>query len=92
MSPPKITNAPGHIWRPHTRGWECRWQARTDLVQKGFEPKSKQLFVGEEPKAADVAFIQDECRRLQDEMLTFGRGGLPEQNHYEGSLGSLIKF
>jgi hypothetical protein len=91
MSPPKITNAPGHIWRPHTRGWECRWQARTDLVQKGFEPKSKQLFVGEEPKAADVAFIQDECRRLQDEMLTFGRGGLPEQNPYEGSLGSLIK-
>lgn len=91
MKAPRIANAPGHIWRSHARGWECRWQARTDLVQKGFEPKSKQLFVGEEPTESDIAFIQDECRRLQDEMLTFGRGGLPEQSKYDGTIGSLIK-
>jgi hypothetical protein len=90
MSSPRITDAPGHIWRKHTRGWECRWQARTDLVERGFTPKSQQLFVGEEPNETEVAFIKDQCRRLQDEMLTFGRGGLPEMNAYEGSLKSLI--
>lgn len=90
MSPPKITDAPGHIWRKHTAGWECRWQARTDLVQRGFTPKSRQVFVGEEPTATETAYIQDTCRRLQDEMLTFGRGGMPTTNAYEGSLRSLI--
>ena len=90
MSPPRITDAPGHIWRKHTRGWECRWQARTDLVERGFTPKSQQLFVGEEPNETEIAFIKDQCRRLQDEMLTFGRGGLPQMNAYDGSLRSLI--
>jgi hypothetical protein len=90
MSPPRLTDAPGHIWRKHTRGWECRWQARTDLVERGFTPKSQQLFVGEEPNETEIAFIKDQCRRLQDEMLTFGRGGLPQINAYEGSLKSLI--
>ncbi|MET4210473.1 hypothetical protein [Bradyrhizobium sp. LA2.1] len=90
MSPPRIKDAPGHIWRKHTRGWECRWQARTDLVERGFIPKSQQLFVGQEPNETEVSFIQDQCRRLQDEMLTFGRGGLPQMNAYEGSLKSLI--
>lgn len=90
MTHPKITDAPGHIWRKHVRGWECRWQCRTDLVEKGFKPKSQQLFVGEEPSETEIAFIQDSCRRLQDEMLTFGRGGLPTVNPYEGSLRSLI--
>jgi len=90
MTHPKITEAPGHIWRKHALGWECRWQARTDLVQRGFTPKSRQLFVGEEPNETEVAYIQDTCRRLQDEMLTFGRGGLPTINAFEGSLSSLI--
>lgn len=90
MTHPRITDAPGHIWRKHARGWECRWQCRTDLAERGFSPKSKQLFVGQEPSAVEIAFIQDTCRRLQDEMLVFGRGGLPTLNPYEGSLRSLI--
>jgi hypothetical protein len=90
MSHPRITDAPGHIWRKHARGWECRWQARTDMVNKGFMPKSQQLFVGQEPTETEIAFIQDTCRRLQDEMLTFGRGGLPVVTQFEGSLKSLI--
>lgn len=90
MSHPRITDAPGHIWRKHARGWECRWQARTDLVAKGFTPKSKQLFVGEEPTETEIAFIQDTCRRLQDEMLIFGRGDLPVVSQFDGSLRSLI--
>lgn len=78
--PSRIPDAPGHIWRPYSKGWECRWQARTDLVQRGFSPKSQQLFVGDGPNETEVAFIQDTCRRLQDEMLTFGREGLPSSN------------
>lgn len=88
---PKIEDAPGLIWRPHGRGWEARWQCRTDLVAKGFSPKSTQLWVGAEPSAKDAAFISDNCRRLQDEMLIFGRGGLPTTiNPFDGSLRSLI--
>lgn len=91
MSPPKLIEAPGHIWRKHTNGWECRWQARTDLVQRGFLPKSKQLFVGEQPSGTEIAFIQDECRRLQDEMLIFSRGGIAEVGAFDGTLKSLIQ-
>lgn len=90
MSAPRIKDAPGSIWRKHAKGWECRWQCRTDLVERGFLPKSQQLFVGQEPNEIETAYIQDQCRRLQDEMLTFGRGGLPEANAYDGSLRSLV--
>jgi hypothetical protein len=90
MTHPKIEDAPGHIWRKHTRGWECRWQCRTDMVEKGFTPKSQQLFVGEAPNETEIAHIQDNCRRLQDEMLEFSRGGLPAVSTFEGSLRSLI--
>jgi hypothetical protein len=90
MTHPKITDAPGHIWRKHTNGWECRWQCRTDLIDKGFKPKSQQLYVGEEPNETEIAYIQDTCRQLQDEMLTFGRGGLPIVTAFNGTLRSLI--
>lgn len=90
MSARKVENAPGHIWRKHTRGWECRWQCRTDLIDKGFKPKSQQLFVGEEPNETEIAYIQDSCRRLQDEMLVFGRGGVAAVTTFTGSLRSLI--
>jgi hypothetical protein len=90
MKPARIPDAPGHIWRKHAQGWECRWQARTDLIEKGFTPKSRQLYVGEAPNETEIAYIQDTCRRLQDEMLTFGRGGLPTVNAFDGTLRSLI--
>lgn len=90
MTHPTIKDAPGHIWRKHTRGWECRWQCRTDLAERGFSPKSQQLFVGDEPTETEIAFIKDNCRRLQDEMLVFGRGGLPTVSAFDGSLRSLI--
>lgn len=92
MTHPTVKDAPGHIWRKHARGWECRWQCRTDLIEKGFIPKSQQLFVGEQPTETEIAFIQDTCRALQDEMLVFGRGGVPTvTTTFDGTLGSLIK-
>jgi hypothetical protein len=89
---PKIEDAPGLIWRPHGRGWEARWQCRTDLAAKGFKPKSTQLWAGIEPSPKDEAYIQDNCRRLQDEMLLWGRGGVPvvDTTPFDGTLRSLI--
>lgn len=93
MTPkPQIADAPGLIWRPTKTGWEARWQARTDLIGKGFSPKSQRLWVGLEPTEAEAANIRDNCRRLQDEMLIFARGGMPERlaTVFDGTMRSLI--
>jgi len=91
--PPKIDNAPGLRWRTIGQNWEARWQARTDLINKGFPTKSQRVWLGKEPTELEIVEIQDGCRRLQDEMLLFSRGGLPTGGHtyvYDGTYKSLI--
>ena len=91
--PPKIEDAPGLRWRTIGQNWEGRWQARTDLINNGFVPKSQRVWIGKEPTELEVVEIQDECRRLQDEMLLFSRGGLPSSgtiHTYDGTYRSLI--
>lgn len=89
--PPRIDNAPGLVWKPRKDGWEARWQARTDLVKRGYQPKSARLWAGQEPSEIDRALISDECNRLQSEMLVWGRGGVPTVlGVFDGSLKSLI--
>ncbi|HXJ61322.1 MAG TPA: tyrosine-type recombinase/integrase [Verrucomicrobiae bacterium] len=88
---PKVENAPGLIWRPYQKGWEARWQARTDLVNKGFAPKSQRLWTGEQPTETEAAYISDSCQRLQTEMLLFSRGGIPVAiNVFDGTIRSLV--
>lgn len=87
---PRVNNAPGLIWRPYQEGWEARWQARTDLIRKGFEPKSMRVWTGSEPTEAEAAQISDTCNRMQEEMKIFGRGGLPAANPFDGTLRTLI--
>jgi hypothetical protein len=90
-TPPKVENAPGLIWRTSSKGWEARWQCRTDMINAGFMPKSQRMWEGVEPTAAEAAAIADGCTRLQDEMKIFGRGGLPKPlSVLEGTLRSLI--
>jgi hypothetical protein len=89
-SPPKIDNAPGLVWKPRKAGWEARWQARTDLVLRGFTPKSARLWTGTEPSEAERAWIIDRCAALQTEMLVWGRGGIPQASSFTGTLASLI--
>lgn len=92
---PIIQDAPGHIVRRVGRKWEVRWQARTDLINKGFLPKSERLWIGDAPTDTERKQISDLCRRLQDEMLIFGRGGLPTSSTeytFDGSLRSLINL
>lgn len=85
---PKIENAPGITWKPRKHGWEARWHARTDLIAKGFLPKSLRLWSGTEEELSPVAvqFIQDRCHAMQAEMLTWARGGIPQAGIMDGTL------
>lgn len=90
--PPKVENAPGLTWRTRKVGWEARWQCRTDLAQRGFEPKTVRLgHFTEPPTRIEEMWIQDKCNALQAEMLVWGRGGLPQVSRYDGTLASLIQ-
>lgn len=87
---PHVEEAPGLRWRRRNDQWEAIWRARADLIARGFTPKNQWLWRGHEPTPAEVAEMQDTCRRLQDEMLAFSRGGLPKVGTYNGTLRSLI--
>lgn len=91
---PKIENAPGIIWRPYKGDrWEARWQARSDIVKRGFRPKSMRVWVGEIDglDGANVAYIQDRANSLQAEMLVWGRGGIAPMGAYDGTVKSLAE-
>lgn len=49
-TPPRVEDAPGLVWRERTRKkvWVAYWQARSDLVKKGYAPGAKQLWEGAE--------------------------------------------
>ena len=89
--PVKVKDAPGLVWRKRANGYEARWQARGDLIERGWMPKSERLWCGEgDPSETDWNWISDRCRTLQTEMLIFSRGGVPEVGGYRGTLASLI--
>jgi hypothetical protein len=90
ITPPTIDNAPGLVWRESGGQWTATWRARTDLVKRGFSPKNHPIWKGTDLTPLAIAEIQDTCRRLQDEMLIFSRGGLPAIVGFDGSLASLI--
>lgn len=88
---PHIDNAPGLTWDELKSGWVARWQARTDLVKRGYEVKSVRLWTGTEDKLTNtvVSYIQDRCTTLQNEMLVWSRGGIEQIAKYDGTLKSL---
>lgn len=89
---PHVEDAPGLIWREKENGggWTAMWRARDDIIKLGFRPKNMTLWSGIEPNETERAFIADNCRRLQDEMLAFGRGYEPKINKFDGTLRTLI--
>jgi len=90
--PVRVRNAPGLVWRQRGKTWEARWQARTDMVTKGFRIKSLKLWTGAgEPSKEEWDQIADRCNELQQEMLVFSRGGLPEVGPFDGTLRSLMR-
>lgn len=58
-TPPRVENAPGLVWRERTRAkvWVAYWQARSDLVKRGYAPGAKKLWEGVEPDEIDKAEI-----------------------------------
>jgi hypothetical protein len=75
--PPKMAHeAPGLVWRERKKKteWAATWQARTDLVAKGYSPKSVTLWSGAEPTLIEAAHIATQCQQFQTEMLMWSRG------------------
>jgi hypothetical protein len=95
MRPPKITDAPGLTWRRLKHGWECRWRARTDLIQRGYRPKYARLFAptsdNAEPGPVAEEWIRERANALQDDMLTWAHGGIEPVAAFNGTWASLIR-
>lgn len=89
--PPKMANAPGLVWKARKSGWAATWQGRSDLVKRGYLPKTVALWTGADPDETDAAHISTRCQHLQSEMLMWGRGIEPiPLNSFNGTLRSLI--
>lgn len=89
---PKFEDAPGHIVRPRKGGWDVRWQARTDLVIRGYEPKNVRIRkITFEPTPFERRFISESCTAMQNDMLYWAHEGeLPPGAAYDGTLRGLI--
>jgi hypothetical protein len=87
---PTFENAPGLIVRKYGKDqWEARWQARTDLIERGFTPKSVSVWIGTQPTAAEQAAVSERCQGLQSEMRVWGRGGTPVGG-FDGTISGLV--
>jgi hypothetical protein len=91
-SPPRIENTPGLTWRLRRGGWEARWRPRKDIVKAGYAVRSCPLWLGLAPEPDQITYIQTMCRRLQDEMLEWSRGGalLKFAPANDGTLGAMV--
>lgn len=93
--PPRVTNAPGINWQPRSGGqWKAVWRARSDLIERGYKPKSCAIWVGtpEELDEANILWIQTRANDLQNDMLIWGRGGVPHvAGVFDGTLDSLAQ-
>src|SRR5579864_1519232 len=91
QKPPKMADdAPGLVWRKRKKGWAATWQARSDLVAKGYLPKSVLLWKGTEPDATEAMHISTQCQHYQAEMLMWSRGAELPPTAFRGTLKSLI--
>jgi hypothetical protein len=86
---PEIPNAPGLVWRARAGGWAATWQARSDLVRKGYTPKTVPLWTGASPDEKDRYYIETQCLRLQADMLLWSKGGTATFTDYRGDVRSL---
>ncbi len=96
-SPPKLEKpAPGIVWRKRLKSneWVATWLARTDIIKRGYTPRSIELWCGselDEKQADDIAL---RCQHQQFDMLTWGRELPPPEkplpDYFTGDLASLI--
>jgi hypothetical protein len=72
-TPPRIENAPGLVWRERKKTWVAYWQARSDLVKKGYAPGAVRLWEGAELDDLDALEIASQCHEHQSVMLIWSR-------------------
>jgi len=72
-TPPRVEDAPGLVWRERKKTWVAYWQARSDLVKRGYAPGAKKLWEGAELDETDKLEISSQCQELQSTMLIWGR-------------------
>lgn len=90
--PPKIEgDAPGLVWKPRKHGWSAQWQARTDLIRKGYSPKSIRLWFGTEPSKVESAWISSRCLIMQRDMLAWSNNGKRAVGKFNGTFKSLAE-
>lgn len=87
---PHIDKAPGLNWKPRKTGWEARWQARTDLRERGYKPRTMRLWCGVKPNEIEIAYIQERCNELQGQMLNWSHRGLPVVVAFDQSMRGLV--
>ncbi len=94
MTPPTIDNAPGIRWRKIKAGWQASWRARTDLVRRGYAFKFLRIWESTkdapDPDEITKLFIAEQCQSLQDDMLLWARGSIPEMGIYDHTWGGLV--
>lgn len=91
-NPPAIgLTAPGLIWRRRKDEWVAVWLCRTDISEKGFEPRSVPLWHGVELPDEKRQHISDECNRLQAEMLAFNHQGYMKADPFDGTITGLCE-
>jgi len=69
--PPDIKDAPGLVWRRRKDGWMAVWQARPDLVKRGYRPKNVKLVLAKEFSQIEKVYVSDLCvfRQAQFDIL-----------------------
>jgi hypothetical protein len=90
-TPPRIENAPGLVWRERKKTWVAYWQARSDLVKKGYAPGAVRLWEGAELSEIDALEIASQCKEHQSVMLIWGRDGENGESAPLVTLHNLIK-
>ena len=89
--PPKIENAPGLKWKARAKDrWEARWRPRPTRSRRGYPKTMHRLWTGTEPTEMDRKWISDRCNFMQNEMLVWGQGGIPDVATFDGTLKGLI--
>jgi len=87
-----LKKSPGLKRKPNKDGTlRYYWEARTDLVKRGYRPSTVRLHYPETPEG--IRQREARCRILWAEMLAWAaNGGAYPKRGYDGSFGSLCNL
>lgn len=91
MKPSRPTDAPGYKCKANRDGsWREGWEARHDLVKRGYEPSWVRLHCPDTPDGrAQLAAL---CKSLQSQMLSWSANeGKFQKAGYDGTVASLAR-